>query len=77
MRTYSLQFNGIEEDLDFLYNTAVRVQSVDTDDTRFWMNDYETGQRVVSNGDILIIDANPEQEMILKLRFGDKIHRMS
>lgn len=47
------------------------------ENNNFWLADVSTGARILSNRDELSFFATTEQEMFLKLKFGDKIRELT
>lgn len=43
---------------------------------QFYLNDMTTGNRIFAADDEILFYATDEQEALLVLKFGDKIHRL-
>lgn len=75
MKKFIIPFKDCGVDgFDLLESTCFNIDVVDNG--QFWMADYATGCRILSNEDILELTVTPEQETVLKLRFGDKISEL-
>lgn len=72
MKKYTIPFSVVGSDgFELLEATCQYIDIVD--DGGFWLADFSTNCRVLSNGDVLELTVTPEQETALRLRFGDKI----
>lgn len=71
MKMFSLSWQGCgEEDLEFIEitTTIMKIQ-----DTKNYLLDYATGCRILSSIDTLLLIVTPEQELAIKLRYGDRL----
>lgn len=72
MKQFTIPFKDCgEEGLDILETTCYNIDIVDNG--QFYLNDMATGCRILSDNDTLVITVTPEQETVLRLRFGDNI----
>jgi hypothetical protein len=75
MKRFSLWYKDCgESGLAFLYENAQNIDIIDRD--VFWLADMKTGLRILSLNDELCFYADPEQELAIRIRFGEKISEL-
>jgi hypothetical protein len=75
MKQLYITFSDCGEDgFEFLENTGLDIDIIDRG--QMYFNDMATGARILSSRDELVFPVTPEQETLLILRFGDKIHEL-
>lgn len=68
---FSLPWRGCgEEDLEFIEITTTIMK---VEGTENYLLDYVTGFQVLTSDDTMLLIVTPEQELVIKLRYGNRL----
>jgi len=73
IKQFTLKYVDLDNDVSILNATPIQYRFINSLQSG-WC-DAVTGVRILSSNDIIVFDANDDEEIVLRLTFGDRLLR--